>query len=147
MNHITLIGRLASEVELRQTQSGLAVATFSVAINNGKDKNGEERPADFINCKAWRNTADFVAKWFSKGQMIALEGKFKTDKYTHKQYSDVTIYSSYVLVENVEFCGDKGQRQAAPAQNVVNNAQAAGVSVQAVPEEYTVLLDDEDMPF
>lgn len=147
MNHVTIIGRLSSEVELRQTQSGLAVATFSVAVNNGKDKNGQERPADFINCKAWRNTADFVAKWFSKGQMIALEGKFKTDKYTHKKYSDVTIYSSYVLVENVEFCGDKGQRQAAPAQNVVNNAQAAGVPVQAVPDEYTVLLDDEDMPF
>lgn len=146
MNHVVLIGRLASEVEIRQTQSGLAVATFTVAINNGKDKNGEERPADFINCKAWRNTADFVAKWFSKGQMIALEGAFKTDKYAHKQHSDVTMYSSYVLVNNVEFCGDKGQRQAAPAQNVVNKAQAAGIA-QAVPDEYVVLLDDEDAPF
>ena len=142
MNHVVLIGRLASEVDLKQTQSGLAVCAYTIAINNGKDKSGNERPAEFITCKAWQQTAEFIAKYFSKGKMIAIEGKFKTDKYQHKQYNDVTIYSSYVLINNVEFCGDKGQQ--APAQQIVKKAQAAGV---AVPEDFIELINDEEMPF
>lgn len=142
MNQITILGRLSSDVELRQTQSGVSVASFSVAVNNGKDKDGNERPADFIPCKAWKEKAEFISRYFSKGKMILLTGKFKTDKYTHKQYSDVTIYNSYILVDNVEFCGDKSTEQQAKPQQARQQPAAA-----SVPNDYEVLLNDDDMPF
>lgn len=136
MNNVTLLGRVSSDIDLRKTQSGIAVCSFNVAINNGKDSNGNERPADFIPCKAWRQTAEFISRYFSKGKMIALTGKFKTDKYQHRQYSDLTIYSSYVLVDSVEFCGDKSD-----AQSMTNKAKQSGIQTES--------LDDfnEDMPF
>ena len=142
MNQITILGRLSSDVELRQTQSGLSVAIFNVAVNNGKDKDGNERPADFIPCKAWKEKAEFISRYFSKGKMILLTGKFKTDKYTHKQYSDVTIYSSYILVDNVEFCGDKSTEQQAKPQQARKQPVAA-----SVPDDYEILLNDDEMPF
>lgn len=142
MNQITILGRLSSDVELRRTQSGLAVVIFSVAVNNGKDKDGNERPADFIPCKAWKEKAEFISRYFSKGKMILLTGKFKTDKYTHKQYSDVTIYSSYILVDNVEFCGDKATEQQAKPQQARKQPVAA-----SVPDDYEILLNDDEMPF
>lgn len=147
MNKCILIGRVCSDIELRKTQTGLDTCVFSVAINNGKDKQGNERPADFITCRAWRETASFISKWFQKGKMIAVEGKFKTDKYQHKKYSDVTIYSSYVLVDNVEFCGDKGSGQAeqTPAQNMVQQAQGAGIETGSL-DEYEVI-SDGTVPF
>lgn len=136
MNNVTLLGRVSSDIDLNKTQSGISVCSFNVAINNGKDSNGNERPADFIPCKAWRQTAEFISRYFSKGKMIALTGKFKTDKYQHRQYSDLTIYSSYVLVDNVEFCGDKSD-----AQSMANKAKQSGIQTES--------LDDfnDDMPF
>lgn len=142
MNKVVLLGRISSEIELRQTQTGIATCVFSVAINNGKDKDGKERPADFITCRAWRQQAEFISRWFQKGKMIFIEGKFKTDKYQNKQHSDVTMYSSYVLVDNVEFCGDKGSGQAeqTPAQNIVQQAQGAGIETGNL-DEYEVISD------
>ena len=142
MNQITILGRLSSDVELRRTQSGLSVAIFNVAVNNGKDRDGNERSADFIPCKAWKEKAEFISRYFSKGKMILLTGKFKTDKYTHKQYSDVTIYSSYILVDNVEFCGDKSAEQQVKSQQARKQPVAA-----SVPDDYELLLHDDEMPF
>lgn len=154
MNKCVFIGRISSDIELRTTQSGIAVCSFSIAINNGKDKDGNERPADFINCRAWRETANFISKWFQKGKMIAIEGKFKTDKYQHKSHSDVTMHSSYILIENVEFCGDKGNNQPAPqttAQNVVQQAQAQGVQAEQMDygslSDFEEILGDGPVPF
>lgn len=155
MNKCIIIGRIATEIELRTTQSGITTCSFSVAINNGKDKDGNERPADFINCRAWRETANFISKWFQKGKMIAIEGKFKTDKYQHKSHSDVTMHSSYILIENVEFCGDKGNNQNQPApsaaQNVVQQAQAQGVQTEQMGygslSDFEEILSDGSVPF
>lgn len=153
MNKCVLIGRISTEIELRTTQSGVAMCSFSVAINNGKDKDGNERPADFINCRAWRETANFIAKWFQKGKMIAIEGKFKTDKYQHKSHSDVTMYSSYILIDSVEFCGDKGNNQNQPApsaaQNVVQQAYAQGIDTSQYGNlsDFEEILSDGPTPF
>lgn len=154
MNKCILIGRICSDIEARVTQTGIATCLFSIAINNGKDKEGNERPADFINCRAWRETANFISKWFQKGKMIAIEGKFKTDKYQHKTHPDITVYSSYILVDNVEFCGDKGNNQPAPqttAQNVVQQAQAQGVQTEQMDygslSDFEEILSDGPVPF
>lgn len=154
MNKCILIGRICSDIEARVTQTGIATCLFSIAINNGKDKEGNERPADFINCRAWRETANFISKWFQKGKMIVIEGKFKTDKYQHKSHPDVTMYSSYILIENAEFCGDKGNNQNQPApqttaQNVVQQAQAQGIDTSQYGNlsDFEELLSDGPTPF
>lgn len=154
MNKVILIGRLTADPELRQTQSGISACSFTVAINNGKDKDGNERDPDFINCKAWRQTADFIGKWWSKGKMIALEGKFKTDKYQDKKYPDVNHYSSYVLVDNAEFCGDKSGTSGTGASTSYSAPQATRQTPPApTPAElgdlgdFEEILSDGEVPF
>lgn len=133
MNQCVIIGNLVSDPELRQTQTGKSVVKFTVAVNNGKDADGNDRPADFITCQAWEKRADFVAKWWKKGKPIALTGAFKTDKYQDKNHNDVTHYNSYILVNNVEFVG----------KSEGNNAQTASQQTAAPAEEITT----DDLPF
>lgn len=128
MNKTILIGRLTADPELRQTQSGVASCRFTVAIDRKyTDKNSGEKQSDFITCVAWRQTAEFVAKYFTKGKLIAVEGSLRNNNYQDKNHSDVTHYTIDVQVDNVEFVGGKGdsggngdgggqQTQAAPAQ-------------------------------
>lgn len=136
MNQCVIIGNLTSDPELRQTQNGKSVVKFTVAINNGKDSEGKDRPADFITCQAWNKTAELVSRWWTKGKPIAVIGAFKTDKYQDKNHEDVTHYSSYILVNSVEFVGGKGDggqqtTQAAPAQT----ATAPATPVETVSSE------------
>ena len=133
MNQCVIIGNLVNDPELRQTQSGKSVVKFTVAVNNGKDADGNDRPADFITCQAWEKRADFVAKWWKKGKPIALTGAFKTDKYQDKNHDDVTHYNSYILVNNVEFVG----------KSEGNNAQTAPQQTATPAEEITT----DDLPF
>lgn len=147
MNKVIITGHLVSDPELRQTQSGIASCRFTVAVDRRfADKNTGERQADFITCIAWKQTAEFISRYFNKGKMICIEGSLRTGKYTDKNHSDVTHYTTDVYVDNVEFCGDKGSGQAQPAQNpaqnIVSQATAAGIET-----EFEELLCDEEVPF
>ena len=154
MNKVILVGRLTADPELRQTQSGIASCRFTVAVDRRfADKNTGERQADFITCQAWRQTAEFVSRYFNKGKMIAVEGSLRTGKYQDKNYSDVTHYTTDVYVDNVEFVGGKNDSQSVgntagtpqnqtPAQAVVNQAQEAGI-----PSDFEEILSDDDLPF
>jgi single-strand DNA-binding protein len=151
MNKVVLVGRLTADPELRQTQSGVASCQFTVAVDRRfADKNTGERQADFIRCQAWRNTAEFVSKYFSKGKMIALEGSLRTGSYTDKNHSDVTHYTTDVFVDNVEFCGDKNDcggsgnaQQPAPAQQPKDNPNMSYGSLS----DFEEILSDGDVPF
>ena len=151
MNKVILIGRLTADPELRQTQSGVASCRFTIAVNRKYKNDKGETEADFITCQAWRQTAEFISRYFTKGKMIALEGSLRTGKYQDKNYSDVTHYTTDVFVDSVEFCGDKssGQAQPSPAQSLVNQASSQGVQVsQGDALEYEeILSDDSDLPF
>lgn len=121
MNKTILVGRLTADPELRQTQSGVASCRFTVAVDRKfADKNSGEKQSDFITCVAWRQTAEFVSRYFNKGKMIALEGSLRTGKYQDKNHEDVTHYTTEVYVDNVEFVGGKGdggqQTQTSPAK-------------------------------
>lgn len=151
MNRVILIGRLTADPELRQTQSGVAVCRFTVAVDRKfKNKDTGEKEADFITCQAWRQTAEFVGRYFTKGSMIALEASLRTGKYQDKNHSDVTHYTTDIMVENVEFCGGKKENSgggnsepvAVPAQEIVNQAQSMGV-----PAEFEEILSDGELPF
>ena len=84
LNAVCLMGRLTRDPELRTTASGVSVTSFTLAVERAYVKQGEDRQADFIDVVAWRNTADFVCKYFHKGQLIAVQGSIQTRTYTDK---------------------------------------------------------------
>lgn len=154
MNKVIITGRLTSDPELRQAQSGTATCRFTVACDRRfTNKQTNEREADFITCLAFKNTAEFISRYFNKGKMIAVEGTLRTGSYKDKKHDDVTHYTTDVLVDNVEFCGDKGSGQAeqTPAQNMVQQAQAAGVQTNQMSygnlSDFEEILSDGDVPF
>lgn len=143
MNKTILMGRLTSDPELRHSQSGVASCKFTIACDRRfANKQTGQREADFISCLAFKNTAEFISRYFTKGKMIAVEGSLRTGSYQDRNHSDVTHYTTDVLVDNVEFCGDKGsgQTEQTPAQNIVNQAQGAGIEAGSL-DEYEVISD------
>ena len=113
LNHIVIMGRLGKEPELRRTQSGVAVATFNVAVDRDfKDKATGQRATDWITCVAWRSTAEFVEKYFSKGSQVLVAGRLQMRDWTDKDGNK--RISAEVQAENVYFAGAKtegGQRE------------------------------------
>ncbi len=105
MNKVVLMGRLTADPELKQTADGTAVCRFSVAVN----RKFTDRKADFISCTAWAKTAEFISRYFRKGQMIMLDGELRTGSYQDRNYTDVTHYTTEVWVDNVEFTGSKNE--------------------------------------
>jgi single-strand DNA-binding protein len=171
MNKVILVGRLTADPELRQTQSGIASCRFTVAVDRRfADKNTGERQADFISCIAWRQTAEFVSRYFNKGKLICVEGSLRNNNYQDKNHPDVTHYTTDVQVDNVEFVGGKGENggnggyqnngYGAP-QNNFNNGYSAPPQ-QAAPQQpapgndsmsygnlsdFEEILSDGDVPF
>ena len=113
LNHIVIMGRLGKDPELRRTQSGVAVATFNVAVDRDfKDKATGQRATDWITCVAWRSTAEFVEKYFAKGSQVLVAGRLQMRDWTDKDGNK--RISAEVQAENVYFAGAKtegGQRE------------------------------------
>lgn len=139
LNMVGLMGRLTYEPEIRVTTSGVSVLRFQIACDRAYQKAGEERKTDFIDCVAWRQTAEFIGKYFHKGSMIAIEGTIQTDNYTDKNGNNRKQVE--VIANNVSFCGSKADNnnaQAAPAQEY---ASADNSDFEEIVE------DDDDLPF
>lgn len=141
-NLVVLTGRLTADPELKTTQSGISVTSFSIAVDR-RYRAGEERQTDFINIVAWRQSAEFVAKYFKKGNMIGIEGSIQTRKYTDKNGNNRTAFE--VVANNVQFVETK--RDSAPSA-VEDNAPAASFS-NAGANDFADLGDiaDDDLPF
>ena len=110
MNKIILGGRLTAEPELKTTQSGISVCSFSVAVNR-RTKPGEEQKADFFNVTAWRQTADFVARYFHKGSSICVVGVLQNSTWTDQ--NNQKHYKTDIVADEVMFVDSKGEGQAA----------------------------------
>ena len=130
LNKVILGGRLTADAELKQTPQGVSVTTFSIAVN----RRGKDAQTDFINCQAWRQTAEFISKYFTKGQEILVIGELHVDKYDK---DGETRYSTRVVVDEVEFCGSKSE----------NKAQTENNANTKVPEGFEIVDDDDDLPF
>ena len=104
LNIVTLMGRLTKDPELKHTPSNIAVCSFTIAIDRRFQRQGEERQTDFINIVTWRNTAEFVAKYFAKGKMINVVGSLQTRKWTDEQGNKRVAVE--VVSNEVNFCGD-----------------------------------------
>lgn len=142
LNKAIIAGRLTSDPELRQTPSGIAVTRFTVAVNRRhSSKEGEQPQADFINCVAWRNNAQFVCAYFRKGSSISIVGEINTGSYTTD--SGEKRYTTEVKADEVHFVDSKGESQAAGQQTAQNVAQTP---TQPAPNWQEVSNDDE-LPF
>lgn len=105
INSAVIMGRLTATPEIKKTQTGIEVTSFTVAVQRSfADANGEKQ-TDFINVVAWRKTAEFVCKYFQKGQMIALQGSIQTRKYEDKDGNKRTAVE--IVANDISFCGEK----------------------------------------
>ena len=135
LNSVIIMGRICNDLELRTTTNGLSVVKFTVAVDRNY-KSGEERKTDFINCVAWRSTADFVSRFFKKGQMIAVQGSLEVSNYEDKNGNKRTDY--VVVADNVSFCGSKNET---PTENANINIEPDDA------DGFTVIDNDEGLPF
>lgn len=142
MNKVILMGRLTADPEMRQTPNGIAVTRFSIAVNRKFAKEGQQK-ADFINCVAWRNTAEFIQKYFQKGNMIAIVGSIQTNSWDGTDGKK--HYSTDVLVDEADFTGSKNDSQSSSQQPTQQNNSFGG-SFDAFPTT-SVSDDDNDLPF
>lgn len=145
LNCAVLMGRLVADPELKTTASGVSVTSFRIAVDRAYQKQGEERQADFVDIVAWRQTAEFVSRYFKKGSMIAVQGSIQTRNYEDKQGNKRTAVE--VVADNVSFCGSKSENSAPQASYppVANNAtEPAAATFEAVEDDDD---DDDDLPF
>lgn len=149
LNRVILMGRLVADPELKTTQSGISVTSFRIAVERSYTKAGEERQTDFINIVCWRNTAEFVCKYFPKGSLMALEGQLQTRTYQDKD--GTSKYIVEVLADKVSFTGEK----TAEKQSKSTQTQGYPAPAGAAPTVYASGSDrdfeemplDDDLPF
>lgn len=139
LNCAAIMGRLTTDPELKLTESQISVVSFTVAVDDNYVKSGEERKCSFIDCVAWRNTADFIAKHFHKGSMIALNGEIKTRTWEDKNGNKRK--ATEIVVNNAHFCGEK------KSTDVEKNYEAPQPTVTYDPPAMYELPDEEQLPF
>ena len=132
MNTIILKGRLTKDPELKATQSGISICRFCVAVNRRFNKD----EADFINCVAWRGTAEFISKYFKKGQEICLSGALTVNRWENEEGK--SEWSSEVTVDNAEFCGSKSEKSennVEQSADTVDPLQELNATAEGLAEE------------
>ena len=129
-NNVNLVGRFTADVDLKYTNNGMAIADFSLAV----DRNKEE--TDFIRCKTFSKTAENIANFFKKGDLIAVNGSIQTGKYVNKDKK--TVYTTDVVVDTFAFLQSKNERQAQQPQQAPQQPQQAPQQVQQRQAQRTV---------
>ena len=162
LNHITIMGRLTRDPELRRTGSGVAVASFTVAVDRDYTQEGKEKETDFIECVAWRQTGEFVSKYFTKGRMAVVSGRLQIRPWTDKDGNKRR--TAEVVADNVYFGDSKREDSnhggysapatgySAPAGNYGTGGQyggyGGGYTAPTGPSDFAMLDDDDaQLPF
>lgn len=148
INCAIIMGRLTKDAELKTTNNGISYTRFTVAVDR-PTKQGEEKKADFINCIAWRGTAEFICRNFSKGKFIAINGKIETGSYTNQ--NGEKVYTTEILARDVSFCGDYGNKTAQSNQNNMernNNSYKRNTGFSnATADDFNKIDTEEPLPF
>ena len=139
LNHVTIMGRLTRDPELRHTQSGAAVSSFTLAVDRDFKSHSGERETDFVNCTAWKSVAEFTARYFSRGRMAIVEGRLQSRKYTDKDGNNRTAYE--VVASSVYF-GDS-KKESDPLDKLADDA----APVAPAGEFAELTEDDGELPF
>lgn len=159
LNHITIMGRLTRDPELRRTGSGVAVASFTIACDRDYNpKDGAEKEVDFIDCNAWRNTAEFVSKYFGKGSMAIVSGRLQIRNWTDKEGNKRR--SAEVVADSVYFGDSKKSEQGNSSYQAPNSYQgnenpyaeslayAEQLQANGIQSDFAMLEDDDaQLPF
>lgn len=150
MNKVILIGRVTKDIELKATESGLQYCQFDMAIDNGKDKDGNQREADFISCTAWDKKAENLSVYVHKGHKLSVEGRIKTDKYQNEKGEN--RYRTYVLVSNFEFLESKPKDNYVPSEpdNLKNSYTTEDIDDIPLPDDpfaKNAEITDDMLPF
>lgn len=136
LNKAILVGRLTADPELRQTPSGVSVTSFTVAVNRTYQKDKDEQQTDFIDVTAWRGTAEFICRYFAKGNAIGIDGSIQTRNYTDKNGNKRKAVE--VLASNVTFVESKNRQLDAEIQEPLQVSETEFTSLEA---------NDGDLPF
>ncbi len=162
INKVIIMGRLTSDPELRQTPNGVSTCRFTVAVDGAMNQTTNERRTDFITVNAWRQQAEFVSRYFTKGRLILVEGNLRTGSYDDRNHPDVKHYTCEVVAENISFGETKSsagggnyspQQYSQPRQD--NYSQpAAPQQNNAAPAvsfgdlgDFEEVIGDGDLPF
>lgn len=142
LNTAIIMGRLTADPELRTTAGGVETTRFTVAVDRDFQQQGQEKQTDFINCVAWRQSAQFITKYFRKGSMIAVQGSIRTGSYTAQDGSK--RYTTDIQVDRANFCGSKAES----GTNAGNSDRYAAPAPNSMPSSYqTAGTEDFDTTF
>ena len=144
LNNVVLMGRLVADPELRTTATNVSVTSFAIAVDRAFVKAGEERQTDFIDIVAWRQTAEFITRYFRKGSMIAIQGSIQTRMYEDKNGNKRKAVE--VVASNVSFCGSKSETGTASAPRMETAAPAPSYSTSEA-NDFVEIQPDDDLPF
>ena len=150
-NKVILIGRLTKDIELQSTDSGKQYAQFDLAVGNGKDKDGNERATDFITCVIWDKGAETLSVYLHKGDRLAIEGRYKIDKYQNDKGEN--RYKHYIRVESFQFLNNKTKDNFVPSEpDGQQSEQQNGQQTTQEQDPYAefgekITVDDNDLPF
>ena len=152
LNRVVLMGRLTADPELRHTNNDIAVTSFTLAVERSYVRSGTERVTDFIDIVAWRNTAEFVSRYFNKGQLVAVEGSIQTRSYQDKEGNKRKAFE--VVAESVHFAEPKRDySQSAPRQtesysNTSSSENSTPTSFEnGNVDDFKEIPMDDDLPF
>ncbi len=151
LNHIIIMGRMVRDPELRSTQSGTSVCSFTLACDRDfKSKDGGEKETDFIDCVAWRSTAEFVSKYFTKGRMMAVEGRLQLRDWVDKEKNKRR--SAEIQVSSAYFADSKAKEQEPPevTHGAADGFPTGGFPEGPLPKGFDPFAgdgDDGDLPF
>ena len=144
LNKVILMGRITQDLELRTTQGGQSVLTFNIAVDRNFVRQGEERQADFITCVAWRQTAEFINRFFSKGRLIAIEGNLRSRTYDDK--NGTKHYVTEVYVDQASFTGERAQQGNGDYQPSYRNDNPPSYRNEAPRQEQSAYREPDNRP-
>ena len=153
LNSVCLMGRLGADPELKHTQSGVAVTSFRIAVDRTCQPKGQEKVADWIDIVAWRNTADFVCKYFQKGSMMAVQGSLQTRQYTDRDGNKRVAVE--VVADSVFFAaaGGRAENDGRPSKRSEGASTQAAQSSRHAPDvsagtdDFEEIVPDRELPF
>lgn len=145
LNNVVLMGRLVADPELRTTGSNISVTSFAIAVDRSFVRTGEERQADFIDVVAWRQTAEFVTRYFRKGSMIAIQGSIQTRMYEDKNGNKRKAVE--VVASQVSFCGSKSESGNNGGYMPKQDAAPAPSYSTSENNDFETIEPDDELPF
>jgi len=144
-NKVILGGRLTADPELRQNPSGIAVTSFSIAVNRRYSKNASEQQTDFFNVVAWRQNAEFISRYFRKGSSICIVGTIQNRSWTDPQGQK--RYATDIVVDEAHFVDSKGEGPAMGGGYTPDSYQTPGFASDAGAPRFEEMSNDDDLPF